>query len=136
MAILECGVSEGPPLALPTPERSWFRNDVLVYTAVVDEQPMADDFIMNNTIVMVGVLTPQVFVLTADGAINFQTSIQNITLAGLIPHITSNAEAEEEVFQFLLATWTCEAANILGTARISYTVRECGELSDSWDQTG
>ena len=137
--MLGCDVFEGPPSPLPTPIRSWFRNDLLISSLMLGSAVVPTEFVMNNTVLMLGVLEPQTFVFTSDGTIIFRTDVENITQPNLIPNIASIAEAEEELFRILQATWTCEASNELGTARISYTVRACGELvsqSDSWDQTG
>lgn len=77
---------------------------------------------------MLGVLDPQVFFLANDGSISFQTDVGNITTPMLIPDIGNIEEAEQKLFDLLLGTWTCEASNNLGTARITYTISACGEL--------
>lgn len=129
--MLECDVLNDPnmpPIPLPTPTRSWFRNGVRVYTATLEDTPDANEFLMNNTILTLGVLDPQVFTLATDGSVTFQTAVTNITSPQLIPDIANVEEAEQELFDLLLGTWTCEASNNLETVRIMYTIRACGEL--------
>ena len=118
-----------PPLPIPTPTRTWFRNNDQIYSTTLGNPPADDamEFLMNNTILMLGVVDPQAFTLVVDGSITFQTNVDNITLPNVIPDIESNEEAAEMLFQLLLGTWTCTASNNLGTATIMYTIRECGE---------
>lgn len=118
-----------PPLPLPTPTRSWFKDGELIYSALLDDPPDASKFLMNNTIFVLGVLDPATLTLPSDGKIYYNTQVVNITSPSLIAHITTIDQAREEVFDFVLGNWTCVVSNNLGTVSLQHIISECGKYS-------
>ena len=125
---LDCDVLIYSPTPIPNPQRTWMRNNDVVYTAELGAAPDASEFIMNNTILMPGVLDPQTFTVLSDGQIFFTYQVENISAPGMIPDVMSTEAAERILFNLLLGTWTCSASNELGSDSITYTIRECGML--------
>ena len=127
---LGCSVTSHTSQSLyPIPQRSWFRNDALVYTAKVYNVPDVSEFIMNNTILMLGVLEPQVFSILVDGSIIFIHRVMNITTPSLIPDVKNIHDASNIVFSLMLGTWVCTAVNNLGNDSVTYTVRKNGKFT-------
>ena len=128
---LDCDLTDTGTTVFPIPQRTWTRNGVPVYTANAGDNPDVMEFVMNNTVLMLGVLEPQVFSVLADGSIVFQPNVVNITTPSLIPDIPDLNAATNAVFNLLLGSWTCNISNNLGGEAITYTVRECGKYHSS-----
>ena len=116
-----------PPIPLPTPTRSWFKDGNLIYSAQLSAFLDASGFLMNNTILALGVLTPMILTLQQDGQIWYNTRVDNITQPGMIPEVTTIDQARELVFDLSLGMWTCAVNNMFGTAAVEYLIRECGK---------
>lgn len=125
---LDCDVPiDSPPTPIPNPQRTWMRNNNVVYTAELGAAPDASEFFMNNTILTPGTLDPQPFTVLSGGQIFFNYQVDNISAPGMIPDVMSIEAAERILFNLLLGTWTCSASNELGSDSVTYTIRECGE---------
>ena len=132
MIVLHCEIPNEPtmpPLPLPTPSRSWFKDGKLVYIAELETVPDVDEYTMDNPVLITGVLTPDVFSATTDGTILYNTQVDNITFAMPLPLGTTILQARQLVFDGLIGNWTCVANNTLGSSSVTYVIKECGELS-------
>ena len=127
MIQLDCKIQADPPIPLPTPSRSWFKDGELVYTAPLETVPDVDEYTMANPVLITGVLTPGVFSATADGTIFYNTEVENITFAMPLPPGTTVEQARVMVFDGLLGNWTCVGNNTLGSSSVTNIIRECGE---------
>ena len=130
MLQLDCDVSNDQPHPLPVPMRSWFKDGELIYTQLLHSTPDASEFLMNHTILQLGVLDPHIFLLLTSGGIYYNTQVTNITLPSMLTDrsITID-EASELVFSILLGKWTCIVSNSLGTSSVHYVISECGKCS-------
>ena len=127
---LECDVStDTSPSPYPIPQRTWLRNNAHVYTANVGDSPDVSEFFMNYTILMLGVLEPQVFSTLVYGSIIFIHPVMNITTPSLIPDVKNIHDASNIVFSLMLGTWVCTAVNNLGNDSVTYTVRKNGKFT-------
>ena len=142
---LECDIidrEEGvTPLAFPTPDRTWTRDDIEVYTAE-DGESAADALDMSaffsegsNLIFRADIIMPvDQFIATNEGALVFTTigpdnnlttdeaALEDLELLGI-----NFNNFRRRYFEQILGTWTCFANNSIGSDMATSVIRECGK---------
>ena len=125
--MLECDYVE-EPYPLPSPQRSWYKDDELVYSALVGNSPNASEFFAANPLLAMGVLNPPPIHILSDGSILLSNQVENITLPSLLPPGTTLEQVKEQLYALLLGNWMCKLNNTLGNASHTYMIRECSKL--------
>ena len=120
-----CRINSNGATPFPIPQRSWYKDGELVYTANDGTLPDASEYFMKYPILMLGVLEPQSLHLFANGDLAYITDVNNITNNNLIPDIADKEAARRYVFNHLLGNWTCFVSNNLGNDYVSNII--CGK---------
>ena len=76
---------------------------------------------MANRLLIPVLLQPEVFSPTIDGAITFQTRVDNSQLAGIPEDV-----AQDMLFDVFIGEWTCGVSNAYGLETATTNIRECG----------
>ena len=121
---LDCIILNSPQ---PSPLRSWFKDGELVYSTISGLTVDPNDFLMDNPILVPGVLDPSPFTALGDGRIFYNYDIMNISVPSMLPPGTTLEQATQEVFDLLIGNWTCLVNNTLGSSTVTYVIRECGK---------
>ena len=133
---LDCTILGDIPQPVPLPDRSWFRDGILVASAQSGQNlNLEASFTMMFPIFIAGVFDITAITLTADGLISYTTRFINITMPmlGDLPPDIDLPTARAMVFNLLPGTWTCFVNNSLGSASVEYVIRECGKLTTVYD---
>ena len=129
--ILDCDVINDVPRPVPSPSLSWFKDDQLVSSVQLSDDPMIEEsFLAQNPILMPGVFDVPPFQILGGHVIYLSTAFTNITnpmVGGLAPDITF-MQARRLVLNTLLGNWTCLVNNSLGNASVEYIIRDYGKL--------
>ena len=115
---------------------TWKKNGVTYYSnqtgTVVTDIVISPDFIMANPLLISGnqrLEDPQALMPSQESddslCFNSRFTLRNLTLIVLPPGTTPET-ARRMIFESLLGTWTCTAANSLGNETCTSTIRECG----------
>lgn len=127
-ALIDCDFSILPH-PKPYPQRTWYKDDELVYSTLSDSDPNDTEFLAANPLLAMGivVLDPSPFhqQLIVDGSILLHNRIENVT--SLPPGVATLKEAREKLFTLLLGNWTCKVNNTLGSTSRTYIIKECGK---------
>ena len=123
--LMECEILNDPQ---PTPRRTWFKDGKNVYSDLTGSFPDLTEYFIENSILVTGVLDPITITAPRDGTIYYNYEVMNITFPALLPPDTTIAQAEQQVFQHLLGNWSCTVDNTLGSATVTYKIRECGKV--------
>ena len=130
--VLDCTILDNVPHPIPLPDRSWFRNGVLVASAQYYQNLILDmAFLMEFPIFTAGVFDFAPLIIASTGQLYYITQFTNITmpmLGGLPPDIDFPT-ARGLLFDLLLGNWTCVANNSLGSSSVEYIIRDCGKLT-------
>ena len=130
--IFLCAINSNGAPPFPIPQRSWYKDGELVYTANDGTLPDASEYIMKYPIFMPGVLEPQALFLYDDGTIFYSIPIYfiinyNDLIPDLIPDIADKEAVRRYLFNHLLGNWTCFVSNNLGNDSVSYIITDCGK---------
>ena len=126
--IIQRNLSANIPGAFPQPERTWKKDGVTYYSAMLGNTPViTPEFMTKNSLMMQGLTTPDVLEASVDGSLvfNSQFTLKNTSLV-MFPPGTTSASAKRMIFESLLGTWTCGVNNSLGNESCSSTIRKCG----------
>ena len=124
---LECDYVEAP-YPIPIPQRSWYKDGELVYSAPVFSVPDASAFFAANPLLGLGALSPPPIRTLSDGSILLSNHVENITSPSLLPPGTTVEQVKEQLRTLLLGNWTCTLNNTLGDASHTHMIRECSKL--------
>ena len=132
--IVQQSIEDNIPGAFPTPDRTWDKDGIILYSVVSEEDPNPElemDFFMENPYLMRGLVEPSGFPLTilSTGSLRFNHRFTNISSMGVYPADITVRDAQRLAFNNILGTWTCSANNSLGGESCSSTIRECGKGS-------
>ena len=107
----------------------WYKDGELVYSTPLEQTPNPNlDFFVENQILMPGIFDQIVLTPTIIGEIFYFYGVMNISMPDLLPpDITTLEQARQELFNLALGEWMCVVNNSLGTASVTYVIRECGE---------
>lgn len=125
--ILEEDLVSGRARPIPTPNRIWEKDGVIVYNVTDGQNPIvainSDFYIMTNPLLRPGILDPQNFLPAISGKITFLTRVSSSTKAGVNESI-----ARDQLFDSLLGEWSCSATNVYGSDRATSAIHECGKF--------
>ena len=76
---------------------------------------------------MSGSIHPTPLTAAKDGSITFSTKVSRISSPALFREGYSLDDARNDLFEFLLGTWTCGVSNSYGSDVVSTMITDCGK---------
>ena len=129
VAYLGCDyVRLNEPEPLPIPQRSWYEDGQLVYSAPIGSDPNISEFLAANPLLTLGVYEKPLQTLSY-GGILLLGGVLEIGSPSLLPPNTTLEQANEQILALVVGNWTCQLNNTFGSSSVTYTIRECGELN-------
>ena len=124
---LACEISYGPPLAYPIPNRTWTKDDIIIYTAEHGKNPNITSFLNTEILLMSDSLQPPPLTVAKDGSVTLTTRVNRISSPTRFREGYSLDEARNDLFKFLLGMWTCGVSNRYGFDAVSTLITDCGK---------
>ena len=123
---LACQIPYGPPLPYPNPNRTWTKDESIVHTTEHGKYPNITSFLSTGTLMMPGSLDPAPLTAKKDGSIVLSTQVSRISSPNLFKEGYSLDDARDDVFKFVLGTWTCGVNNSYGTDVVTTVITDYG----------
>lgn len=129
---LRCDLMLEDTFTVPTPERTWYKDGVLVYRTVDGAVPtISDDFYQtgNNSLLLLGVINPPPLTVLADGSLLLDWRAENISFPTALPEGVTADSFRSDVFKTLLGSWMCQLNNSLGGGVAETVLTDCGKYN-------
>lgn len=130
---LACQIPYGPPLAYPIPNRTWTKDATIVVNSTEHgKTPDLANLLDTQLLLMPGSLHPTPFSAAKDGSITFTTQVRRISSPTRFMEGYTLDDARNDLFEFLLGTWTCGVSNRYGFDAVSTMITDCGKNGSTY----
>ena len=125
---LSCDLTVEDAFTYPNPDRTWYKDGVLVYRSAHGDTPEINSAFYeygNNSILQPGVIDPIPLFALSDGSLNLDWTAFNLTSPW--PSVDLQENFSKRVFMSLLGSWECRLNNSLGSSSAETVLNDCGE---------